>query len=135
MTISAPARTRASTPAKLLAASASEMWMMFFAIGTIISLPLGVFCGFAIQRRKQVCDRRLRFAFENPAERMCLTVAMTRGAIAPAGSIRSTAARTPTTFASDAMSRLTGINYPDGTMPASPTRAEDGAFRPPTKTE
>jgi len=33
------------------------------------------------------------------------------------------------------MSRLTGINYPDGTMPASPTRAEDGAFRPPTKTE
>src|SRR5271166_5366113 len=39
MTISAPARTRASTAAKSLAASASEMWMTRFSIGSIISLP------------------------------------------------------------------------------------------------
>ena len=38
MTTSAPARARARTPAKSLAASASEIWMMFFAIDGIILL-------------------------------------------------------------------------------------------------
>src|SRR5579864_5855438 len=46
ITTSIPERTRASTSAKLRAASASEMWMTGFAIDGIISLLICLALGF-----------------------------------------------------------------------------------------